>query len=101
MSFISNAQHLEDVILWRTLRHVEASLYVDVGAWDPRQNSITLAFYKRGWRGINIEPDPKAFPKLEATRLRDINLQVALADKVGQQAFHSFEETGCSTLNRA
>ena len=32
MSFISYAQNLEDVILYRSLRDVERGFYVDVGA---------------------------------------------------------------------
>ena len=30
--------------------------YVDVGAHDPVQDSVTKLFYDRGWRGVNVEP---------------------------------------------
>ncbi|MBD0274970.1 MAG: FkbM family methyltransferase, partial [Acetobacteraceae bacterium] len=99
MTFVSYAQNMEDVVLWRALRHVQNGFYIDVGAWDPREDSVTLAFYERGWNGINVEPDPKMFAKLEAERPRDINLQFALADEAGDRPFYSFPETGWSTLD--
>lgn len=56
MTFISYAQNYEDVMLHRALKGVEKGFYIDVGANDPVQYSVTKAFYERGWRGINIEP---------------------------------------------
>jgi len=56
MTFISYSQNLEDVMLWRALKHIEQGFYVDVGANDPTFLSVTHAFYERGWHGINIDP---------------------------------------------
>ena len=56
MPFISYAQNSEDVVLWRALRDVEKGFYVDVGATDPEVDSISCAFYERGWSGINAYP---------------------------------------------
>ena len=64
MSFVSYAQNYEDVILWRALGDVERGFYVDVGAADPEEDSVTNAFYERGWSGINIEPVDEYFRKL-------------------------------------
>jgi hypothetical protein len=58
MRFISYAQNNEDVLLWRALGHVQDGFYIDVGASDPVEHSVTRAFYDAGWRGINIEPLP-------------------------------------------
>ncbi len=58
MTFISYAQNFEDVMLWRALKHVENGFYVDVGAQDPVVDSVSLAFYEHGWRGVHIEPTP-------------------------------------------
>ena len=54
--FVSYAQNAEDVVLWRALGHVKDGRYVDVGANHPHIDSVTNAFYERGWRGITIEP---------------------------------------------
>ena len=99
MTFISYAQNSEDVILWRALRNVQNGFYIDVGAWDHREHSVTCAFYERGWRGINIEPDNEKFACLQKARPDDINLQMALAENVGERTFFSFPGTGLSTLD--
>lgn len=71
---ISYAQNFEDVMLWRALGHVEKGFYIDVGANDPLADSVTKAFYEKGWRGINIEPLANHFADLQRERTRDINL---------------------------
>ena len=99
MTFISYAQNLEDVMLWRALGHVDNGFYIDIGAWDPREDSVTLAFYERGWRGINVEPDVAKYRALSAARPGDVTLCVALADVAGEATFHVIAGTGLSTLD--
>ena len=70
-------------MLWRALREVETGFYVDVSAGDPRENSVTCAFYERGWSGVNVEPFAKDFEKLKEERSRDINLNVWVGNKPG------------------
>ncbi len=101
MSFISYAQNFEDVMLWRALKHVEIGFYIDVGANDPRQDSVTKAFYDHGWHGINIEPISQWFEKLVIERPRDINLQVAAGARAGELQIYEFPDTGLSTLDRS
>src|SRR6202163_2147349 len=48
--------------------------YVDVGAGDPVNLSVTKWFYDLGWSGLNIEPNKALFDRLAADRPRDINL---------------------------
>jgi len=99
MTFISYAQNFEDVILWRALQGVDKGFYIDVGAWLPDQDSVTLAFYERGWRGINIEPDPASHALLKESRPEDINLQIAVADNAGLLDLYVVPDTGLSTLD--
>jgi FkbM family methyltransferase len=98
MSFISYAQNYEDVTLYRALRAVEHGFYIDVGAHDPVNDSVTQAFYQRGWRGINIEPSPHWHARLAAQRPEDINLPVAISDTEGSVVLHEVANTGMSTL---
>jgi FkbM family methyltransferase len=99
MTFISYAQNYEDVILWRALKHIEKGFYIDVGANDPVLDSVTRAFYDRGWRGINIEPVTAWFQKLQRERPEDINLQVAASNTSGELLFFEVVDTGLSTTN--
>jgi len=100
MSFISYAQNFEDVMLWRALKHIDQGFYIDVGANDPDQESVTKAFYERGWRGINVEPAPQWFERLEKARPRDVNLQLALGAEPGAITFYEIPDTGLSTVEK-
>jgi FkbM family methyltransferase len=83
MRFISYAQNNEDVLLWRALGHVQDGFYIDVGASDPVEHSVTKAFYDAGWRGINIEPLPAHIDAFREQRPRDLNLAVAAGSSEG------------------
>lgn len=80
---ISYAQNLEDIVLLRTLSHVQHGFYVDVGAWHPTNESVTKVFYDRGWSGINIEPQPSLIEAFIEQRPRDTNLQLAVSNQPG------------------
>ncbi|MGI4745395.1 MAG: FkbM family methyltransferase, partial [Janthinobacterium lividum] len=101
MTFISYAQNCEDVLLWRALGHVEGGFYLDVGAQHPDTDSVTRAFYDRGWSGVNIEPVVEQAARLQAARLRDITLQIALGAQAGEAPFYIVDGTGLSTLDDA
>lgn len=97
--FVSYAQNKEDALLYRALKHVERGCYVDVGACDPQRDSVTKAFYDRGWRGINIDPVSHWFNKLESERPDDINLQVIAWNKRETVTFFEVKESGLSTTD--
>ena len=83
VKLISYADNLEDVVLHRAFPAVDAGFYIDVGAYLPVDHSVTKHFYDRGWRGINIEPNPAPFARLRSERVRDINLNIGLSDRAG------------------
>jgi FkbM family methyltransferase len=74
-------------------------VYVDIGAGDPTEYSVTKLFYDRGWSGINVEPGP-AFAELAAARSRDVNLNIAVALEEGTRDFWiSSPHAGISTFH--
>lgn len=97
MSFVSYAQNFEDVMLWRALKHIEKGFYVDVGAQHPVIDSVSKAFYERGWRGIHVEPVPQYAELLRKDRPDETVLQVALADTDGTLELNVIPDTGLST----
>lgn len=101
MTVISYAQNFEDVMLWRTLQHIGAGFYVDIGANDPVVDSVTRWFYEQGWSGINIEPVTHWFNKLSQDRPRDTNLQLAVSCQPGPLTLYDIPETGLATLDPA
>jgi FkbM family methyltransferase len=82
MPLTSYAQNREDVLLARVFTG-PTGFYLDIGAADPVELSVTKLFYERGWRGVNVEPQDDYFRKLVADRTRDINLQIVLSDRPG------------------
>ena len=75
------SQFGEDILLESFFgKKKKDGFYVDVGAFNPVRNSNTYLFYKKGWRGINIEANPKHFKQFPAARQRDINLNLAISD---------------------
>ena len=100
MTFRSYAQNFEDVILWRVLKSIRNGFYIDVGANDPEIDSVTKLFYDMGWHGINIEPMPEPFSKLQFQRERDINLACIAASSPGEDLLYIFSGTGLSTTSK-
>jgi FkbM family methyltransferase len=101
MSFISYAQNYEDVMLWRALKHVQHGFYIDVGANDPTDDSVTKAFYDRGWRGINVEPLKSHHQDLVEARPNDINLLCAAGPQHGQIDIWECDVRGWATASGA
>ncbi|KWF84146.1 hypothetical protein WL93_20905 [Burkholderia diffusa] len=99
MTLISFAQNQEDVMLWRALGHIRNGFYIDVGAADPVDLSVTKLFYDHGWHGINLEPQPAYFASLRAARPHDINLQLAAGRKAASHTLYSIDDSGLSTLD--
>jgi FkbM family methyltransferase len=80
---VSYAQHGEDVVLHRLFGERRDGFYVDVGANDPVVDSVTKHFSLLGWRGVNVEPLPELHRRLGDDRPRDVNLCLAVSDRVG------------------
>jgi FkbM family methyltransferase len=101
---ISYAQNFEDVMLARVFRDRTDGFYVDVGAGDPVNMSVTKWFYDLGWRGINIEPNPILYARLTTERTRDINLDCAAGAFAGEAQYFQLpvnELSSCDPRVRA
>jgi len=97
----SYSQNLEDVMLYRVLKHIDKGFYVDIGAGDPLVNSVTKLFYDMGWHGINVEPVEDAYNELVEKRPRDINIRATISDYNGvMPLYHVTDFSEISTTNR-
>lgn len=96
---ISYAQNAEDVVLAR-LFSTNTGRYVDIGAGDPLEASVTKHFSDAGWHGINIEPVPSVAETLRTDRPRDHTLALAIGARSGTETLYVVEhEPGWSTLD--
>ena len=84
---VSYSQFGEGMWLAEYFADKSDGFYVDVGAYDPFNASNTLLLYRRGWSGINIEPDPAALARLRRSRRRDTNLGLVISDVSGDAFF--------------
>jgi len=57
--------------------------YLDIGAADPTRINNTSLFYRKGCRGVLIEPNPARSRRLEAKRPGDkvLNVGIGFADQ--------------------
>jgi FkbM family methyltransferase len=97
--FISYAQNFEDVILWRALKHIEQGFYIDIGAQDPIADSVSLAFYQKGWRGLHVEPLATYAAALRRARPDEIVIEAVVGDQDGEGTLFEISDTGLSTTN--
>jgi len=97
----SYSQEGEDMILRRIFEGQEHGFYVDVGAHHPRRFSNTNYFYRRGWHGINIEPNPDAIRAFQSDRPRDTNLAIGISNRAETLTYHLFNEPALNTFDAA
>ena len=96
----SYAQEGEDVLLERIFGKRSKGFYIDVGAHHPVRFSNTYLFYKRGWRGINIEPNPRLAELLKRYRPNDINLELGISERSGELTYWMFDEPALNSFDR-
>lgn len=94
---ISYAQNFEDVILLRALHDVNKGFYVDIGANDPINDSVSFLFHERGWRGLHVEASPHFAERLKEARPDDVTIQRFVSSSSAPIHFYDFPGTGLGT----
>jgi FkbM family methyltransferase len=82
---VSYAQQGEDLVVAQILFEqfpTKPLTYIDIGAHDPIQGNNTYFFYKRGARGVLVEPNPYYADKLRQVRPEDQVVQAGLGPNV-------------------
>ncbi|MES9844573.1 MAG: FkbM family methyltransferase [Candidatus Sedimenticola sp. PURPLELP] len=96
----SYSQEGEDIILSRLLEKSDKGFYVDVGAHHPYRFSNTYCFYKKGWRGINIDATPGSMRSFRIVRRRDINIEIPVSTEESELDYYLFEEPALNSFNK-
>ncbi|MHB8913393.1 MAG: FkbM family methyltransferase [Minisyncoccota bacterium] len=97
----SYSQEGEDLVLSRFLEASTTGFYVDIGAHHPKRFSNTYFFYKKGWRGINIDAMPGSMEAFKRDRPEDINLEIAISDKKQALTYYLFNEPALNGFSEA
>lgn len=74
--------------------------FIDVGAHHPYRFSNTMYFYKRGWKGINIEPTPTVIKLFRLFRKRDITLNAGISETHQKLKFYCFNEPALNGFSK-
>ena len=88
----------EDILLLPWLSEGEGR-YVDVGAGHPRLASNTFGLYKRGWRGVLVEPNPQSARYLAQVRKGDQVVVAAIGLENGKTTLHVFDQDFYSSIS--
>ncbi|MBI3138994.1 MAG: FkbM family methyltransferase [Sphingobacteriales bacterium] len=102
----SYSQSGEDIIICDlfTRLEIDRPSYLDIGANEPVALSNTYRLYKRGSRGVCIEPNPRLYRKFKSKRKNDtvLNAGVAFDEKMDSD-YYLFEGNahGFSTFSKS
>lgn len=96
---LSYSQEGEDLVLARLFEQIPQGIYVDVGAHHPVRFSNTYLFYRRGWRGVNIDALPGSMAPFRRMRPRDVNLELGVSGSPATLTFFAFEEPALNTFD--
>jgi FkbM family methyltransferase len=90
----------EDLIIESFLPFKKDGFYVDIGAHHPVKYSNTFLFHNKGWRGINIEPNPSKKWLFNFLRNKDTNLNIGIGPEKSEMDFYVFDESTLSTFDK-
>lgn len=85
-------------MLYRALGSIERGVYIDIGAQHPTIDSVSRAFFERGWFGVHVEPVPEYAAMLREARPGDVVIQAAVSSQAGEISLAVFPDTGLSTV---
>ena len=96
---LSYSQEGEDLVLKRLFEGRESGFYIDVGAHHPYRFSNTAVFYEKGWRGVNIDPNPGTAALFDRYRPYDVNLELGINNSSEPLDFYIFNEAALNTFD--
>lgn len=95
---ISYSQMGEDLILENLLQDRKNGFFVDVGAFHPLEYSNTYFFYRKGWKGINIDATPGSMKLFKLLRPNDMNLEIGIADRECEMPYYLYALKALNTF---
>ena len=101
---LSFAQAGEDVIvnfLFNYLKQFKDIQYLDIGAWDPVVLNNTYLFYRKGFRGVLVEPNIAMCQKIRAVRPDDTTLEAGIGVTSAREAdYYMMNESSWNTFSK-
>jgi len=95
---LSYSQSGEDMILDTIFCKVNKGVYIDVGANNPYIHSNTYFFYRKEWRGVNIDALPGSMKFFKKIRPQDINIEAAISNDEKELTYYMFNSSSFNTF---
>jgi hypothetical protein len=86
-TFFSNQEWTKE----KKAAEIPKGFYVDIGCYNPIEISNTYWFFKRGWKGINVDLSTEAIAAFNNARPNDINLVAAITNSEAVSEIDFFE----------
>lgn len=95
------AQQGEDILIQSALKlhHLTKPTYLDIGVYDPIRDNNTYLMYKKGSRGVLVEPNPALIARIRRKRPRDIVIHAGVAPTDNPLATYYVMAQGGGALN--
>lgn len=96
----SYSQNWEDVEIDKLLNFPKEGFYIEIGAYDPKRLSNSYRFYKRGWRGVVVEPNPSVRKKFLRIRPRDVFINGGIGISNGHLNYYKYLIPALNTFSK-
>src|SRR3989344_1660792 len=82
----------EDIVMDAILAKlgIKKASYIDIGAHNPIFGNNTYLFYRKGGRGVLVEPSPELCKEIKRKRPQDICLNAGAGKNDGEADFFAF-----------
>ena len=90
-----------DIIVENIFKNKPKGFYIDVGCQNPIKNNNTYLLYKKGWTGINIDLDKDNIDLFNASRPKDLNINIAISNDVKEvDLFFYHKKSPINTIDK-
>lgn len=96
--FGSYAQDYEDLLIEKIINK-NKGVYLEIGAYHPSRLSNTYRFYKKGWQGIVVEPNPDVNNLFVSVRPNDQYFNVGIGYKNGILEYYKYDIPALNTFS--
>ena len=98
---VSYGYKAEDRLIESLLKPIitETGFYVEVGCNEPLFASNTFLFYRRGWRGVCIDPNERLIKKHKKIRPQDQAICALISDVEEEVEYVELDNEGLSTAD--
>ncbi|MCX6726505.1 MAG: FkbM family methyltransferase [Candidatus Shapirobacteria bacterium] len=95
----SYAQNYEDLLINKLIKKTKG-IYLEIGGYHPTRLSNTYYFYKKGWRGTVVEPNPEIKVLFNKIRPEDKFINAGISDKNSEMDYYQFLIPAINTFSK-